>query len=178
MRKHLVGSWAGAIGHLQVNPSNVLAHGTDGDGDGKSTCRIAGRCAGDEREVPARLGYTPASTGATRSACRGLRLPAGRPETLRPLAFFTARGVKRVNGKPFVDSSIPVFFYAPAGAKGPKFLMTSNYLVLKGYNFSDSYALSVAHLADRLKGGGDFTAAGRATRNSPICSSARPSRRR
>jgi membrane-bound lytic murein transglycosylase B len=28
--------------------------------------------------------------------------------------------------------------------------------VLKGYNFSDSYALSVAHLTDRLKGGGGF----------------------
>ena len=34
--------------------------------------------------------------------------------------------------------------------------MTENYLVLKGYNFSDSYALSVAHLTDRLKGGGAF----------------------
>ena len=33
--RHLLGSWAGAIGHLQVNPSNVLLHGTDGDGDGK-----------------------------------------------------------------------------------------------------------------------------------------------
>src|SRR5690606_38271552 len=30
-----IGSWAGAIGHLQVNPSNVVAHGTDGDGDGR-----------------------------------------------------------------------------------------------------------------------------------------------
>src|SRR5690606_2424268 len=30
-----VGSWAGAIGHLQVNPTNVLAHGSDGDGDGR-----------------------------------------------------------------------------------------------------------------------------------------------
>ena len=36
--------------------------------------------------------------------------------------------------------------------------MTANYLVLKGYNFSDSYALSVAHLTDRLKGGGAFVA--------------------
>jgi len=34
--------------------------------------------------------------------------------------------------------------------------MTQNYLVLKGYNFSDSYALSVAHMTDRLKGGGGF----------------------
>jgi membrane-bound lytic murein transglycosylase B len=30
----LVGSWAGAIGHLQVNPTNVIKYGTDGDGDG------------------------------------------------------------------------------------------------------------------------------------------------
>jgi membrane-bound lytic murein transglycosylase B len=34
--------------------------------------------------------------------------------------------------------------------------MTGNYLVLKGYNFSDSYAMAVAHLADRLKGAGEF----------------------
>jgi membrane-bound lytic murein transglycosylase B len=36
--------------------------------------------------------------------------------------------------------------------------MTNNYLVLKGYNFSDSYAMAVAHLTDRLKGGGGFVA--------------------
>ena len=34
--------------------------------------------------------------------------------------------------------------------------MTGNYLALKGYNFSDSYAMSVAHLTDRLKGAGRF----------------------
>ncbi|RYG93826.1 MAG: lytic murein transglycosylase, partial [Alphaproteobacteria bacterium] len=34
-RDTLVGSWAGAIGHLQVNASNVIAHGRDGDGDGR-----------------------------------------------------------------------------------------------------------------------------------------------
>jgi membrane-bound lytic murein transglycosylase B len=78
--------------------------------------------------------------------------------TLRPISVFGAMGVKRVSGKPFADPSIPVFFYAPAGALGPKFLMTNNYLVLKGYNFSDSYALAVAHLADRLKGAGEFAA--------------------
>jgi membrane-bound lytic murein transglycosylase B len=44
----------------------------------------------------------------------------------------------------------------PTGKNGPKFLMTRNYLALKGYNFSDSYAMAVAHLTDRLKGGGDF----------------------
>jgi membrane-bound lytic murein transglycosylase B len=52
-----------------------------------------------------------------------------------------------------------VFLYAPTGQDGPVFLMTNNYLMLKGYNFSDNYALSVAHLADRLKGGGEFVTA-------------------
>lgn len=31
----LVGSWAGAVCYLQVNPSNVAAYGTDGDGGGR-----------------------------------------------------------------------------------------------------------------------------------------------
>ena len=75
---------------------------------------------------------------------------------MRPIAFFKALGVKRANGKPFARSDVQVFLYAPAGATGPEFLMTGNYLVLKGYNFSDSYALAVAHLCDRLKGAGEF----------------------
>src|SRR5690606_25804953 len=77
-------------------------------------------------------------------------------DQLRPISFFAERGVRRVKGREFADLSLPVFLYAPTGKDGPKFLMTGNYLVLKGYNFSDSYALSVAHMTDRLKGGGPF----------------------
>ena len=72
--------------------------------------------------------------------------------------FFADLGVKRASGKGFADEQVPVFLYVPAGKDGPKFLMTGNYLVLKGYNFSDSYAMSVGHLADRLKGAGEFVA--------------------
>jgi membrane-bound lytic murein transglycosylase B len=75
---------------------------------------------------------------------------------LRPISFFAERGVARVAGRQFADPNLPVFLYVPAGKDGPKFLMTQNYLVLKGYNFSDSYAMSVAHMTDRLKGGGAF----------------------
>jgi len=75
---------------------------------------------------------------------------------LRPVSFFAERGVSRVAGRSFADPNLGVFLYVPAGKDGPKFLMTQNYLVLKGYNFSDSYAMSVAHMTDRLKGGGSF----------------------
>ena len=158
--KHLVGSWAGAIGHLQVNPSNVLVHGTDGDGDGRVDLQNS---LADALATSAKflldLGYRPdIDWGFEVSVPKGFDYLLADREALHPIGFFADRGVKRVRGKAFADPSIPVFLYAPAGANGPNFLMTGNYLVLKGYNFSDSYALSVAHMADRLKGGKDFAA--------------------
>lgn len=157
----LVGSWAGAIGHLQVNPSNVLAHGQDGDGDGRID--LNGSLA-DALATSAKflldLGYRPGlDWGFEVNVPTGFDYLLADRETLRPISFFAERGVRRVKGREFADMSVPVFLYAPAGASGPKFLMTNNYLVLKGYNFSDSYALTVAHLADRLKGGGTFISA-------------------
>jgi membrane-bound lytic murein transglycosylase B len=153
-----VGSWAGAIGHLQVNPTNVLAHGTDGDGDGRIDLHtsLADALATSAKFLRG-LGYQPGIDWGFE-----VTLPAGFDylladrETLRPIRFFAERGVTRVSGRPFADLGTPVFLYVPAGKDGPKFLMTGNYLVLKGYNFSDSYAMAVAHLTDRLKGAGPF----------------------
>lgn len=155
---HLVGSWAGAIGHLQVNPSNVIVHGTDGDGDGKVDLQNS---LADALATSAKflidLGYQPGvDWGFEVTVPADFDYLLADRDTFRPAGFFADRGVKRVSGRPFSDLATPVFFYAPTGAAGPKFLMTANYLVLKGYNFSDSYALAVAHLTDRLKGGGDF----------------------
>lgn len=156
----LVGSWAGAIGHLQVNPSNVIAHGSDGDGDGRID--LHGSLA-DALATSAKflidLGYQKGvDWGFEVEVPAGFDYLLATREQLRPVGFFAERGVRRVKGRDFADLSTPVFLYAPTGAKGPKFLMTANYLVLKGYNFSDSYALSVAHMTDRLKGGGAFVA--------------------
>lgn len=157
---HLKGSWAGAIGHLQVNPANVVAHGTDGDGDGKIDLQDS---LADALATSARflldLGYFPGvDWGYEVSVPKGFDWLLADRNTMRPIAFFTALGVARANGKPFPSSDVPVFLNAPAGAAGPVFLLTGNYLVLKGYNFSDSYALAVSHLCDRLKGAGDFVA--------------------
>lgn len=154
----LVGSWAGAIGHLQVNPSNVLEHGTDGDGDGHVDLHrsLADALATSATYLRA-LGYRPGvDWGFEVEVPSSFDYLLATREELRPVSFFAERGIERVKGRAFADLSTPVFLYAPAGKDGPKFLMTQNYLVLKGYNFSDSYALSVAHLTDRLKGSGGF----------------------
>ena len=156
----LVGSWAGAIGHLQVNPSNVVAHGMDGDGDGRVDLHNSlPDAVATSAKFLLDLGYQPGlDWGFEVDVPRGFDWLLATREQFRPIAFFAERGVGRVKGRPFADLSVPVFLYAPAGASGPKFLMTRNYLVLKGYNFSDSYAMAVAHLADRLKGSGSFVA--------------------
>ncbi len=154
----LVGSWAGAIGHLQVNPSNVVKYGTDGDGDGQVDLHHSLADALATSAVYLRgLGYQPGMDWGFEVSVPDSfdYLLAGRDQ-LRPVSFFAERGITRVKRRPFADAGLPVFLYAPAGKDGPKFLMTQNYLVLKGYNFSDSYALAVAHLTDRLKDGGGF----------------------
>ena len=43
--------------------------------------------------------------------------------------------------------------FLPAGARGPAFLLTENFFVIKAYNTSDAYALAVGHLGDRILGG-------------------------
>jgi membrane-bound lytic murein transglycosylase B len=158
--QHLVGSWAGAIGHLQVNPSNVIAHGTDGDGDGAIDLHHSLPDALATSAMFLRdLGYQPGvDWGYEVKLPEGFDYLLATRETLRPVSFFAERGVRRAKGQPFPNPDEPVFLYVPAGKDGPKFLMTRNYLVLKGYNFSDSYAMAVAHLTDRLKGAGEFVA--------------------
>ena len=154
----LVGSWAGAIGHLQVNPSNVVAHGTDGDGDGRVDLHnsLADALATSAKFLRS-LGYQPGMDwGFEVSVPAGFDYLLADREQMRPISFFAQEGIGRASGRPFADGNQKVFLYVPAGKDGPKFLMTQNYLVLKGYNFSDSYAMSVAHMTDRLKGGGSF----------------------
>jgi len=68
-------------------------------------------------------------------------------------------GVRRADGKPFPPPDIKGILFFPAGAKGPAFIVTENYDVLKEYNNSDAYAVAVGHLADRMQGGGTIKAA-------------------
>ncbi|MDB5615708.1 MAG: lytic murein transglycosylase [Devosia sp.] len=153
-----IGSWAGAIGHLQVNPSNVLAHGTDGDGDGRVDLHnsLADALATSAKFLRG-LGYQPGlDWGMEVVVPDGFDYLLATRTEMRPVSFFAERGITRVAGRSFADGNLPVFLYVPAGKDGPKFLMSQNYLVLKGYNFSDSYAMSVAPMTDRLKGGGGF----------------------
>lgn len=155
-------SWAGALGQPQFLPSSVLAHATDGDGDGRADIWasapdtlasiatylaragwIAGRGWGFEVTVPPSVSC----------ALEG-------PDRARPLADWTGMGIVPVAGAvPDGDRTADLALLMPAGRHGPAFLVTSNFYVLKAYNSSDLYALFVGHVADRIAhGGGPFLA--------------------
>ena len=72
-----------------------------------------------------------------------------------PFDEWTRLGVKRADGKAYPLSGDGVLFF-PTGVPGPGFIVTENYHVLREYNNSDAYAISIGHLADRMRGGAPF----------------------
>ena len=156
----ITGSWAGAFGHTQFMPSTYARIAVDFDGDGRrdlvgsipdalaSTARYlersgwqAGQPWGYEVKLPAN--FDAALAGRTNR---------------RPLSDWVARGVVRIDGGAIAPSDARSALLLPAGIGGPALLVFRNYDAIYSYNAAESYALAIATLADRLRGGGGFVA--------------------
>ena len=154
-RTKMVSSWAGAMGQTQFMPTNVVDYAIDFSGDGKSDIW------GNVPDVIASTGNYLAKEHWQRGLPWGFEvvIPAGFDYMKSRASFeeWKRLGVRRAGGKSFPSGDGILFF--PAGAKGPGFIVTENYDVLKEYNNSDAYAIAVGHLADRMKGGLPFKTA-------------------
>lgn len=155
---HLVGSWAGAFGHTQFMPSTYRRIAVDMDGDGRRDLVDS---------IPDALGSTANylhKSGWQRGEPWGyeVRVPAGLDTSLagrtkkRPLSDWVRRGITRVDGHPLEGAKTSAALLLPAGAEGPGFLVFRNFDAIYSYNAAESYALAIAHLSDRLRGGGPF----------------------
>lgn len=148
-RAELRGSWAGAMGMPQFMPSAYL----------KYAVRYEGRGAADIwSSVPdslASIANFLAKSGWTRGLPWGFEVTVPPGFAWRSLhedfATWRGLGLKRADGAPFPARGAADLF-APAGASGPAFLLCANYWILKKYNNSDSYALSLGILGDRIAG--------------------------
>lgn len=153
-RDRLVGSWAGAMGQPQFLPSSFLKYAIDADGDGRkdiwrSTADALASAAnhlkldgwttglpwGLEVVLPDSFDWTYSDRTARHDfatlARQGITRPGGQA--------LPARGAGGV--------------FLPTGVNGPAFVVTDNFEVIRQYNTSDSYALAVGHLGDRIFGG-------------------------
>ncbi len=155
----MVGSWAGAMGHTQFIPTSYLAYAVDFTGDGRRDI-----WSDDPSDALASAAAYLQRFGWQRGqpALVEVRLPAGFNPRLagsaRPVQEWRSMGVQAQRGASLPAAGEATLMF-PAGTNGPAFLTFRNFQVIKRYNNADAYAIAIAHLADRLRGGGPFVAA-------------------
>jgi membrane-bound lytic murein transglycosylase B len=157
----LTGSWAGAMGHTQFIPTTFEAYAVDFDGDGRRDIwnSVADALASTANYLN-KSGWVPGKTwGYEVVLPHGFDYRLADTETERTLAEWERLGVRRARGERFPRPEDNGILIAPAGARGPAFLLLRNHYVIKRYNNATSYALAVGHLADRLRGGQTFAQA-------------------
>ncbi|WP_434903235.1 lytic murein transglycosylase [Bradyrhizobium sp. HKCCYLS20291] len=160
MRRDAVGSWTGAMGHTQFEPSDIRKFAVDGDGDGKidlinsipDALASAGKQLHDygwrrarKWAIEVRLSPNVSCVESSSTVERTLA------EWLDLGAFPASRMGVSID---MLDE--PAILLMPAGIYGPAFLAFENFKVFRRYNQSDNYAIFVGHLADRIAGGSDF----------------------
>jgi lytic murein transglycosylase len=155
-RAQMVSSWAGAMGQTQFMPSNFVDYAIDFSGDGNADIwNNVSDVLGSTGNYLHKGGWIPGLPwGFEVILPHGFDMMTSRGS----FAEWAKRGFKRAENKAFPAKGDGILFF-PAGAKGPAFIVTENYPVLKEYNNSDAYAIAVGHLADRLAGGGPIKAA-------------------
>ncbi|WP_245649067.1 lytic murein transglycosylase [Magnetovibrio blakemorei] len=156
--ERMKGSWAGAMGHFQFIPTTFDAYATDYDGDGKIDIW------GNQGDA-----YASAANFLSKAGWKGdeiwgreVKLPKGFDFNLavlkvrKTLPQWQALGVRRVDGSglpiPSTGAEMTASIVAPAGAKGPAFLVYGNFRTIMVWNQSINYALAIGQLADRLVG--------------------------
>jgi membrane-bound lytic murein transglycosylase B len=67
----------------------------------------------------------------------------------KPVSYWADKGV-RATGRELDETLGEVSIFAPAGLRGPVFMLTKNFRVLLRYNTAPAYALAVGHLSQRF----------------------------
>lgn len=156
---HMLGSWAGAMGHTQFIPSSYLAYAQDFTGDGRRDI-----WADDPSDALASTANYLAKHGWTQGHPWGIevRLPDGfdyaqaQRRIKRLPSIWAASGVTAARAIP--DLYGPASILLPAGANGPALMIFHNFSVIERYNAADAYVMGVGLLGDQIAGGSGLSA--------------------
>jgi peptidoglycan lytic transglycosylase B len=141
------GSWAGAMGSTQFMPTSYLKFSVDHDRDGLHDIwtNVPDSLASIANFLKAHGWQAGRQWGAEVILPEDFKFGAG----LAPGEQWRSAGVKRRDGRPIPPAG-DFHLLLLSGAKGPAFLVSANYAVLKEYNHSDLYAISIGLIANRI----------------------------
>jgi lytic murein transglycosylase len=153
--EHLKGSWAGAFGPTQFMPTSFKRYAVDFDGDGRRdvVTSIPDVIASTANNLRKDGWHAGATWGYEVVLPRGFDFLLVDRSIRKSLREWEALGVRRAAGKAFPRASDMGSLMLPGGAQGPAFVVIDNFRAIMKYNPSESYALAVGHLADRIRGG-------------------------
>lgn len=150
----MLGSWAGAMGHVQFMPTTFHHYAVDANGDGRKDI-----WSSTEDALASAANYLRQLGWQTKQIWgRPVRLPAdfnyqlAQLNTRKPLADWSALGVHQTDGTALPQQDLQGAILLPQGHSGPAFLVYGNFDAMLTWNRSVNYALAVGHLADRLEG--------------------------
>lgn len=140
------GSWAGAMGSTQFMPTSYLRFSVDHDRDGLHDIwtNVPDSLASIANFLKAHGWQAGRQWGAEVVLPEDFKFGAGR----QPGAHWRSAGVKRRDGRPIPAGDS--YLLLLSGSRGPAFLVSANYAVLKEYNRSDLYAISIGLIANRM----------------------------
>jgi len=154
-RGQLKGSWAGAMGQTQMEPSTFLTTAVSASGTGKPDIwNSSADALASAANLLLKAGWRRGQTWA-REVLLARNFDVGLSEgPKQPPPWWADKGVSRADGRPWSpeDATAEAQLILPAGASGPAFLIFPNHFVIRTYNNSLAYALSVGLLADALGG--------------------------
>jgi len=156
-RAALRGSWAGAMGQTQLLPSTFLSTAVNAGGAGRPDIwNSSADALASAANLLMKAGWKRGEGWAVE-----VRLPAKFDLSLsegpkQPPDWWADKGARRDDGRAWsaADAASQGVLLLPAGAEGPAFLAFPNHFVIRTYNNSLAYALTVGLLADRIGGAG------------------------
>jgi membrane-bound lytic murein transglycosylase B len=149
-----VGSWAGASGHTQFMPTTLTRHAVDFDATGRIDLwsRPDDALASAAAYIAASGWLAGVPPMFEVGLPQGFDLMLAAPTVGRTVAQWRALSVRIEDERARGDVSGTIAL--PAGHAGPAFLVTDSFRAILRYNNAIAYALSVAHLAQRIAGRG------------------------
>src|SRR5690606_26792013 len=161
---NLDSSYAGAIGLTQLTPDEFLTFALDADNDGRkdiwrsevdalaSTANVLKHRGwrGDLKTWGYEIELPDAENSPFDCTLEGRFTRKSFHEWTGIYGLRRARRGKDGNRLPFPKLDQEGYVVAPAGTRGPVFLVTENFDVLRAYNMSDNYSIFVGHVADRI----------------------------